>query len=191
MQPLNQPQGRRRGYTLFEISLVMAIILIVGAIASPMIFEHMHTDTKVNAAADLVQARWTDCRTRAIEEGQPYLFSVIPNTGKFKIEPYSQANMDGSQPASANDSGSAKALVIEDKLPAGIRFGTKDVPVNADSDEPEGGDYVPVAVFTPDGLAQDDVEITFGGKGTATITVRLNCQTGVSTIVRPQAEEGR
>jgi prepilin-type N-terminal cleavage/methylation domain-containing protein len=191
MQAVKNPLTCRLGFTLFEITLVMAIILIVGALASPLIFQHMHSDAKVGAAADLMQARWNDCRTQAIEDGQPYVFSVIPNTGKFKIEPYAQANMGGSQPASGNASGPAKGLVIEDQLPAGIRFGTKDSPINPDSDEPIGGDYVPVAVFMPDGLAQDDVEITFGGKGATTITVRLNSQTGVATIVRPQAEEGR
>ena len=31
----------RRGYTLFELMLVMAIMLVVGALAVPLIFEGM------------------------------------------------------------------------------------------------------------------------------------------------------
>jgi len=188
----------RRGYTLFELVLVMAIMLILAALVAPMIFDAMYTGAKVNAAADVVRTRWLECQTHAVEEQQPYRFAVIPNTGKFKIEPWPQAN-GGDQGGSGmpSDPGSSdsskKGVTIEDRLPQGIRFGTKDAPVNIHGDESENGDYVTVAIFMIDGLAQDDVEISFGGPGVATVTIRLEAASGTSHVVQSnnQKEEGR
>src|SRR5580692_175694 len=78
----------RRGYTLFEMILVVTVMLIVAGMATPLVFQGLFSSTKVSGAADMVRARWADCRHQAIEHGRPYRFAVIPNTGKFKIEPY-------------------------------------------------------------------------------------------------------
>ena len=77
----------RRGYTLFELTLVMAIMLIMGALAAPLISDSMHQEAKVEGATDMVRARWADCRTQAIEEGRPYCFAVVPNSGRFRVGP--------------------------------------------------------------------------------------------------------
>jgi prepilin-type N-terminal cleavage/methylation domain-containing protein len=223
----------RRGYTLFEVVLVMAIMVIIAALASPLMFEGMYGSTKVAAAADMVRARWADCRHQAIEHGRPYRFAVIPNTGKFKIEPYdpaTQAPVPGSNSGQNGPSGTSgtttvapdgsptgpngpvtvpgvqntvtpfidsntpaydgtaeMGIVIEERLPSGVRFGTKDVPAG-DGDEPDG-DYVTIAVFMPDGTAQDDVEIVFAAKGATSIVLRLRGMTGTSTQTR--LEEGK
>jgi prepilin-type N-terminal cleavage/methylation domain-containing protein len=186
----------RRGYTLFELTLVMAIMLIIAALASPLLFDGIYQDTKVGAAADLVRARWTECRSQAIEEGRPYCFWVVPNTGKWKIEPYNLDTGDNSDIDPLTTSGAstlAKGLIKEGRLPEGIRFmvnAGNDAPMNVDGDEPEGGDYVPVAIFLADGTAKDDVEITFASKGGGMLKVQLRALTGTSITVRPQAGDG-
>src|SRR6516225_4148084 len=86
----------RRGYTLLELMLVMAVMLMVGAMTVPMLYDSLYGDIKVTAAADKVRARWADCRWQAIEQGRPYRFAVIPNTGKFRIEPYQATPQTGS-----------------------------------------------------------------------------------------------
>jgi prepilin-type N-terminal cleavage/methylation domain-containing protein len=176
---------RRRGFTLLELTLVMAIILIVGALATPLIFQNTYTDAKVNAAADLVRARMLDARTQAIEESRSYAFYIVPGTSKFKIEPLDY---------NGNADGSDNGLVIEDKLPGGVRFtedgSTGQGSIN-DDDEPAGGDYVLVAVFLSDGCAQDDVQITFGGKGVSAVQLQLRSVTGIATVVRPQPDGGQ
>jgi prepilin-type N-terminal cleavage/methylation domain-containing protein len=183
----------RRGYTLFELMLVMAIILIVSALASPLLLEGIYAETKITSAADLVRARWTDCRTLAIEEGRPYCFWVVPNTGKFKVEPYNLATNDNSDVDPMSTSGSSdlpKGFTKEDRLPSGIRFSTTDSPANADGDESDGSDYVPIAIFLPDGTAQADVEISFVGQGGNILKIKLRALTGTSITVRAQDEEG-
>jgi prepilin-type N-terminal cleavage/methylation domain-containing protein len=177
----------RRGYTLFELMLVITIMLMVGALAAPLVFMALHNDTKVQAAADMVRARWADCRYQAVEENRPYVFMVVPNTGKFKIMPY-VPNQNGAPPAQDNTDN--PGFTIEDRLPEGVRFGTKDQPVNADIDEPDGGEYVPIAIFLADGTAQDDVEITFGAKNSNNVMLRLRALTGAVTTIRNQ-EDGK
>src|SRR5262249_30662761 len=155
-QPTMHP---RRGYTLFELMLVMALLVIISALAVPLIFEGLYGDTKVTTASDVVRARWADCRAQAVEEGRPYVFSVVPTPAKFTVAPCRGTPQGGSPLNPAGDAPNGKpVLVIEDPFPKGVRFGAGDTPVNAEADEPTGGDYVPVAIFLPDGTAQDDVE---------------------------------
>src|SRR5439155_24701020 len=172
---------RRAAFTLFEIMLVMAVIIVIMGIALPIMFYNMHDDTKVQASVDMVKARWLDCRTNAIEEGQMYRFAVIPNSGKFRVEPCDAMG----QPILAAENMDAEAVgfVMEDTLPPGVRFGTKDMAVNPDGPEADGGEYVPIAIFLPDGTAQSDVEVTFGGAGSVT-TLRLSSLTGATSVIR-------
>jgi len=172
---------RRTAFTLFELIVVMAIIIIIMGIAVPtLLLNNLHDDTKVQGAVDTVKARWADCRTHAIEEGQMYRFAVVPNTGKFKIEPCdAMGNPTLNGPPEDENAG----IVMEDRLPTGVRFGTKDMPVSSDGPENDGSDYVAMAIFLPDGTAQSDVEVTFGGAGTVT-TLRLNALTGATSVIR-------
>lgn len=179
----------RRGLTLFELMVVMAIMIIIGALAAPSMFQSMDGETKVTAAADLVRSLWADCRAKAIDESRPYRFAVVPNSGRYKIEPYTGtlANMAILAPDTSGGSGgssvpggadnSSPGYVIEDHLPKGVRFGTKDVPVDGSSSEADG-DYVTVAIFLPVGKAYDDADIMFGTHGSSTVTLHLRALTG-------------
>jgi prepilin-type N-terminal cleavage/methylation domain-containing protein len=178
---------RHSGFTLMELVLTMSIMVIVGALAAPMMFSSLYGDTKVTAGADMVRARWADCRAQALEESRPYRFAVVPNSGKFKVEPY-QGSLENADTAFLNNDSSPNSpgVVIEDVLPEGVRFGTKDQPVDANSNEATGSDYVTIAIFLPDGSAQDDVEITFGAKGSTVVTLRLRAYTGSVTTIRKE-----
>jgi prepilin-type N-terminal cleavage/methylation domain-containing protein len=202
----------RRGLTLLELIIVMAIMVIVASLAVPGIFQSMDGHTKVVAAADMVRGQWAECRAYAIEEARPYLFSVVPNSGKFKIEPYTGVlqNVDMLIPqdpnqglAPAGQGGQAGAAVnpggghvIEDRLPKPVRFGTADSPADANSMEVDSSDYVPVAIFLPNGTTvasdgkADDIVIVFGAQGSSMVTVRLRALTGMSAIV-PNTENGK
>jgi prepilin-type N-terminal cleavage/methylation domain-containing protein len=198
------PSKSRRAYTLFELIVVMALMVIIAALAMPMALQNRHEDVKVTSACDVVRARWADCRARAQEESRPYKFSVIPNSGKFKIEP-AQGNsllgpgmVSGSIVAQVEGGGSSSnsssadsggGFSIEDALPKGVRFGTKEQPASSGGSEAEGGEYVLVAVFMPDGTALEDVEVHFGAKGSPGITLQLEASTGASSIVNNIGEK--
>src|SRR5262245_46560038 len=130
---------RRRGFTLMELMLVVAIIVAVGALVTPFMdaFFEPHT---VQAALDQIRAEWTETRTPAMSEGIPYRFSVKPNTGEFRIEP------DDPSDRPADEKGCEPR-----KLPSGIVFGSGDPSATTGP----AGEFTPVAVFLADGTARD------------------------------------
>ncbi|HWY87364.1 MAG TPA: prepilin-type N-terminal cleavage/methylation domain-containing protein, partial [Gemmataceae bacterium] len=130
------------GFTLFELMLVMAVILIAGAITVPAI-DSMMADGRLKAARDMVQARWADAQGRAMKEGRPYKFSVIYQTGQFKVEPE-----DPDAASDADDVTSATGFTVEGELPTGILFAKDDGSVGKAGG---GSNYEPLAAFLEDG----------------------------------------
>jgi prepilin-type N-terminal cleavage/methylation domain-containing protein len=169
---------RRSGYTLFEVVLVMAVVVIISAIAYPSL-KSMYGPYKLNGAIDTVRAAWANARARAIEEGRPYRFSVEPGGSHFRVAPDRSDYWGGSVPS--NDP-QGKALVYEEALPAGVRFSLNENPSPAsDPDEkekPASGNWSTGAVFLPDGTARDDLKITFQVRGTQAKVILLRGLTG-------------
>src|SRR5262245_3993226 len=158
---------RRAGYTLFELIITLAVLAIMAGIAVPL-SRHLMADTRVTAASDMVRARWTDTRTKALQEGRPYVFEVIQNSGKFKV-----------RPADQTDGGS------EYELPQNIHFQFANG---------GGGDsYTPVVTFQSDGSADTDSDqdpmVTFGDpEGGRQVNLRLRRSTG--TVTSEEAPPG-
>jgi len=151
---------QRQGYTLFEIVVVAAIILIAGAIAIPTI-SSMMGDTPVKAAADQVKSRWAEARAKAMEEGKPYRFSVI-DSNKFRVGP--DDDFDG-------------AGGMEDTLPRDVSFNT-----NSDNQNSNSGNQS--VIFLPDGTASTDFNLPLNGQGSAPVTLKLNKTTGAANLQR-------
>ncbi len=163
----------RPGYTLMELLLVMAIIIVTGALSVPA-WESMMSDTRVKAARDIVQARLADIRGQAMKEGRPYILAVMNKTGKFKVGPEDE-NMN-----SEADEGE-QPLRIEGELPETVLFSLDNSSVS-NSASGSGG-YQTIAVFLPDGTARDDVSVMFGKEGGHSIGVQVRALTGAVTMV--------
>lgn len=158
----------RRGFTILETMLVLALILVIAAIAIPSI-DAMYSDVKLTAAADMVRGNWAEARARAAEDGIAYRFAVVPQTGKFRVSPDADNSL-------ADDSGDPP-LTVEDTLPGEVTFSDA-----SDSGGSSDGEYQSVVVFLPDGTAQENVEVGFRGRGSRTLVLKLRGLTGaVST----------
>jgi hypothetical protein len=161
--------------------VVLAILIVAAAIATPTLRSISGT-TPLNAAADTVKARWAEARARAVAEGRPYRFAVMENTGKFRVAPDSPEFWDGTDAASpANNDGTRPPLVVEDKLPQEMRFLSSPDASGGPQGQPDGGDWSCPVVFTPDGNAQQDAQIVFGGEGVRPLVLRIKGATGVAT----------
>src|SRR5262249_52217848 len=152
---------RRAGYTLFELIITLAVLAIMAGLAVPL-WRHLMADTRVTAASDMVRARWTDTRARALQEGRPYVFEVIQNSGKFKVRPADEA--DGGR---------------EYELPQNIHF-------QFASGQSGGDSYTPIVTFQSDGSAEtagdEDPMVTFGDpEGGRQVNLRLRRSTGTVT----------
>jgi Tfp pilus assembly protein FimT len=188
----------RRGYTLFEMIIVCTLLLIVAGLSIPSI-ESMYSDSKMQAAVDQVRGAWAGMRSHAINEGQLYRFSVSLNGSDFRAAPDGSEYWGGDAPAPTDANN--PPLVMQASLPSHISF-TVDAsdPGSADPSAPpssapstSSGAWTTVAVFLPDGTAQQDVEIIFRSPdaGATPISLKLRALTGGMTTRRLSASAGR
>src|SRR3954469_6838932 len=169
---------RGPGFTLIEILLVMAMLIALSALAYPTLAA-MYGDVRVKAAADDVQAAWTDARSHAIEDGRPYRFAVQPGTGKYRVAPDADGFWDGSGGGGAE--GDAPPFTNEASLPNGIVF-------EVGNDLPSTGEWTTVVAFNPDGGGNGHVEITLKEDDDSTpIVVRVRAMTGAVTVRKKSA----
>jgi prepilin-type N-terminal cleavage/methylation domain-containing protein len=193
----------RHGYTLLELALVAAIMAVAAALAMPTI-DGMLAQAKMSAATDAVRGAWSQARSRAINEGRVYRFSVVPDTGVYQVAPDSPEYWAGDPPEPTPDN---PALVLRDTLPRGVRFnisgggnggGPGPAPTSAGGGDDEddvknvsAGSWSAGVYFLPDGRARDDCEIRFDIKGARSTVVQLRALTGNVTTRRLQPGEDR
>jgi prepilin-type N-terminal cleavage/methylation domain-containing protein len=182
---------RRLGFTLFELMLVMAVLVIAFCLALPAI-QPMISTNDLQAASDSIQSRWTEMRTRAIAEGQPYRFAIQEKTGKFKIAPDTKEHW-GSDGKTAEVAGDVPALVVQETLPGKIVFQKYEATCcdSCATGQSLSGGWSHVLTFLPNGQAQEDVQITFGKEGARSLTLVMRGATGTITTVDDKAKETR
>lgn len=187
----------RRAYTLFELILVLALLVVLSALAYPSL-ESMYGDFRLTSAADQVRARWAAARAQAMDEGRPYRFAIVPNKGNFRVAPDSGDYWPGNGDASANADTGNQPLVVEEALPKGVRFaldrsqtagdaqGESSLPVGG----VEGGAWTNAVTFLPDGTTREDREYVLITRGARPLLVKLRGLTGAVTV-QPLAPEER
>ena len=181
-------RARRAGYTLLELMLVLAIIVVMAAIAYPSATA-MYGHVRLSQAADSVRAAWAEARAHAIDDGRPYRFAIIPNQGNYRVAPDSPEfwGSGGQEQAPADTAN--PPYVLNKTLPKGMRFSAPDAPADSQA---QGESSLPKdnispdmwssrTVFLPDGTARQDVEIVFGASGTMGIVMKLRALTGAVT----------
>lgn len=174
-----KPALPRTAFTLLEILLVIAIMIILMAVAYPTL-EGMYEDTRVQAAADDVRGAWAEARVRAIDNGIPFRFSVKPNQEKFRVAPDLAEFWDGVTD-SDTEGESEDGKVIVGSLPKNIFF-------SLESDAPEtSGGWRTVATFLPDGTCKDDARIVLRADDCQPLVVSVRSLTGI-TRVQPQKQ---
>jgi type II secretion system protein H len=168
----------RRGFTILEVLLVAAVIVVMAAMAYPSM-EAMYGDLRLTAAADQVRGRWAEARTKAIEEGRPYRFATQPD-GQYRIAPDTADNWSGSSDSTAGDSNDADTppLVIEESLPQGLKFADE----STTQDNTDSGPWQTAIKFLPDGTASADKTIMIQANGYRPVQLRIRALTGAVTV---------
>jgi prepilin-type N-terminal cleavage/methylation domain-containing protein len=179
---------RRPGFTLFELVLVLAVMVVVAAISYPSI-DSVFNSYKVGTGADAVRAGWAKARAQAMNDGIPYRFSVMPNTGNFRIAPDLPDfwGGNGSSPDSMDPAN--PPFIFENIVPKGVRLnpGNRSAGGTAGDDggrtilPPDSIDpanWITIAVFLPDGTARDNACLRLDCKGARSIQLELRGLTG-------------
>lgn len=159
-EPSRNSARLRRAFTLLEIMLVMAVIVIIVALLYPSL-EGMFGQQRVAAGTDSFRAALAYAKGRAIEEGVPYRVSLLPGKGNFRVAPDSDAHWSGGGSTSFSDD-KISAFVFEGACPRGVIFSESSHPAYPERDEitdPEPEEiglssYRTFAVFLPDGTAR-------------------------------------
>ncbi len=74
------------GFTLLELLLVLAILVVIGGIASPMLgglFERQ----KLSGAIETMRLQWEEARLKAMRTGQAQVFTCELGTNSYSIKP--------------------------------------------------------------------------------------------------------
>jgi len=103
----------RGGFTLFEMVNVLLIVVVAASLIVPFVDSLMHP-SQVTASIDMVRINCERARSRAMEEGRPYRFSIVEGGDALHVEP---------DDADVNPE---PGLMIDDNLPDGCLFVSND-----------------------------------------------------------------
>jgi type II secretory pathway pseudopilin PulG len=183
---------RRAGYTLFELVVVVALVVLVASLSFPY-FLTLMADARIEAAGDMIRARMADARSMALEQGRPYRFGFLPGTGKFQVAPDDSSDWD-----SVQDGEDERDDLIRGQLPEGVIFVTDAGALRSGSAPGQGNGWQLGGVFLPeggargatnsDGTSSDDVTFYFGQSGIAPMGMRLRGLTGTLRVFDPDTE---
>ncbi len=79
----------RSGYTLFELIVVMALLLLLAAVVLPSVGA-FRGDTRQKGAADALRGELATARGRAMEEGRPYRIAISQGGNRIRRAPDTQ-----------------------------------------------------------------------------------------------------
>jgi Tfp pilus assembly protein FimT len=96
-----------------ELVLVLVLLVVIGSLAIPPIISAF-SSVKLRRAGDAVMSRWAQARALAIETGTPYQFRFTPETGDYRVEPWSGVATD----APAGDAASESTASAKVETPA-------------------------------------------------------------------------
>jgi len=186
--PLLRFELRKRvapsGFSLMEVVLVLALIMLVLAAAIPMTRAVLE-DERLRNAADRVQAAWVTARVEAMASGDHVIFRYEPGTGLFELAGTERVTSLDGKPS---------------ELPEGITFATSTKAADAREGVEEGlsggaaaSVNEPEIWFYPDGTSSDVRELLLRNESGTQIRLTLRGLTGVPRIDEdvPAAEDGR
>jgi prepilin-type N-terminal cleavage/methylation domain-containing protein len=141
----------RRGFTLFELIAVLALLLLLAAIIVPSI-SAFRADTPHRAAADVIRSELATARARAKEEGRPYRVALSEDRTRIRRAPDDVTFESTATVETASGSSPAVDYPFE-RVTAEI---VADPTTNTPPPTPNGG-WVTLATVQPDGTC---LEIT-------------------------------
>lgn len=181
---------RRRGFTLFEILLVVALFVVVAAVSMPLVSNAI-AHARLENSGELVRAAWGRARLAAMRAGEPYVFRYEPAGSRYQIAQLSAINSKdagdlNSLPTESDEdeeySEADMLRLAKNRLPTEIIFAAGDVaavPQMAAAAVAQSGGWSQPIMFYADGTTSD-VTVVIANDSDETLRVTLRGLTGIS-----------
>jgi len=165
----------RRGYTLVELIVVIAVLVLLGAIVSSSL-TGQDGNTKVKAAADDATGLIASARSHAIDEGRNYRLAVSQDGTKLRVTPDDPDALDQTEGEDV-----IKPFVQEFQLSPGVTVVPTITGSEMSTADSEG--WVRLATFQQDGTCREDlVDFEIREEGVAPLVVQIRGLTGHTTV---------
>ena len=179
----------RGGFTLMELLIVLAVIVLVSAIALPLIQKPLQRQ-EIQKAANAVRTKLFRARIGAMSSSHTYAFQYLCRSGDYRLAPADDASASPGEIAS-NSGGPGATPDAGDgprpesgSLPEGIHFMPDNTP-DPDASDPEaenapqnsGDGWSDPIMFYPDGTTSDARFIVASDRGFA-VHITLRSVTG-------------
>ncbi len=184
----------RRGFTLVEVLLTLALITIIAGVAWTALQRPM-AQQRLRSAADAVKTGWCQARVDAMKSGHTYAFRYAVHGDRYHLGPNDDPSQTTPAPvqvtASDDELGGEDPLPpAEDKtLPQGIKFMTDDsggdlgsASDDTQSDVADSGDgWSDPILFYSDG-STSDAKVVLAYNRHAAMRLSLRGITGSVTV---------
>jgi prepilin-type N-terminal cleavage/methylation domain-containing protein len=185
----------RRGLTLIEIVLVLALLVVIGAISIPFLQGSFST-AALYSGGDLLRGAWAKARLTAMQSGQPHAFRYELLGSRFQIAAMGAIGLPESnvlEPELLEEASTDNTIVSlsKNRLPNGVTFKGGDVSSSNQMlammpGAGEGPWSAPI-MFFPDGTTSD-ASVLLTNDNQVTVRVTLRGLTGVASITDVESE---
>ncbi|AMV29053.1 hypothetical protein VT84_31955 [Gemmata sp. SH-PL17] len=165
----------RRGFTLVEVLVVMAILLLLAVVVLPSIGA-FRGDSRPRAGVDVIRGELAAARGRAMTEGRPYRIAIGANGSRIRRAP------DGPEFTETGGFDRADGGAIAVEYP--FEHVTAELLSDPSAAPDTGSDWVTIAVVLPNGTCLDDniiVGVREGQDGP--LRVQIRGLTGTSRVL--------
>ena len=216
MQIVYRQHGDRKGFTLLELLLVLALLVVMAGFSWPAL-RGPAANARLRDAARQLRANWAETRLDAMQQGTTFAWRYAPAKSRYARAPYTLPpwinEEDRGAELRSNQSPRAevRATVI-DRLPDDVSFAEPDLldslhdagfgsdvdraggdsPLLDDSTLSLGGfddwsQWSDPILFYPDGTTSDSIVILRDERGRS-ISIALRGITGTASLGRVQTD---
>lgn len=178
-----EPKGPAGGFTLVELLLVLSLVVLLAALATPALTGTL-ARVRLDAAAEQVRTAWADARLEAMRTGSPVAFQCRLETSEYTLSKLEDATaaLQGS-----TETADQVRLADDEHDDLGdvtfVRLTTGD-PADPAVDPNVGA----CVVFYPDGLTDDAVAVIQSASGQQR-RIELRSLTGAATVSEASSDE--
>lgn len=188
--PLRVNASTRPGFSLVELVLVIAIMIVVAAMAAPAI-QRTFSRQALQKGADRVRVAMGQARVKAIKTGEEHCVFYTPTGSWFNVAPFAsfqeQASIASRRQQNFEDGNYSN--FEDDLLPKGVKFAasatganSRDLTTMQDSSAEADGS-IGMILFYPDGTSQD-AKVVVENEKQLFIQIQLRGLTGIARTVR-------